>query len=82
MNRSTKRLVIFKELFISFLHTCIFSAFCFRQRTYMALSHMNGAQTYTSYFESHWVPYSYCLRSHMFSDESNKLETHTNVKTK
>ena len=28
-------------------------------------------------FESQWVPHSYSLRPHMFSDESNKLKTYT-----
>ena len=41
MNRSTKRFVLFKELFISFLHKYIFPACCFRQRTYMAKGHVN-----------------------------------------
>ena len=37
MNRSTKRFVFFKDLFIfSFLHMCMFPAYCFHQRTYMA----------------------------------------------
>ena len=41
MNRSTKRSVIFKELFIHFLHTCMFPTCCFHQRTYVAQGHVN-----------------------------------------
>ena len=33
---------IFLELFILFLHTCLFPACCFRQRTYVAQGHMKG----------------------------------------
>ena len=39
MNRSTKRFVFLKELFNSFLHTRIFPAWCFSQRTYVAQGH-------------------------------------------
>ena len=46
MNRSTKRFIFFKiYLFIysiiSFLHTCMFPAYCFRQRAYMAQGLVN-----------------------------------------
>ena len=41
MSRSTKRFV-FIYLFILFLHTCMFTACCFRQRTYMAIGLGNG----------------------------------------
>ena len=40
------------------------------------------SQTYTSEFQSHWVPYLYGLVSDMFSDESNKLKTYTYIKVK
>ena len=36
MNTSTKILVFFKYLFISFIQTCIFPAVCFRQGAYIA----------------------------------------------
>ena len=41
---STKRLVFFEfnDLFILFLHTCMFPACCFRQRRYMAQRLVNG----------------------------------------
>ena len=35
-----------------------------------------------SEFEPHWVPHTYGLVPHTFSDESNKLETYTYVRTK
>ena len=38
MNRSIKRFISFKELFISFLHTGMFPVCCFRQRTFNAFS--------------------------------------------
>ena len=38
--------------------------------------------TNTRVFESHWVPHSHDLATHMFSYESNKLETYTYIKTK
>ena len=42
MSRSTKRFVFFKIYsFILFLHTCMFPACCFRQRTYMAQGLVN-----------------------------------------
>ena len=31
---------------------------------------------------THWVPHSHSLGPHRFSDESNKLETYTYVRTK
>ena len=44
MSRFTKRFVFFKSyLFISFLHTRMFPACCFPQRTYMAQDLVNGA---------------------------------------
>ena len=43
MNRSTKRFVFFKVLFIHFVLTYVYvSACCFRQRTYMAQGLVNG----------------------------------------
>ena len=33
-------------------------------------------------FESYWMPSSYGLVPHVFSDESNKLEAYTYVRTK
>ena len=40
---STKRFVIFRiYLFILFLHTCMFPAFCFHQKTYMPQGLGNG----------------------------------------
>ena len=43
MNRSMKRFVFFRiYLFILFLHTCMFKASCFHQRTYMAQGLVNG----------------------------------------
>ena len=42
MNMSTKGFVFFKIcIFISFLNTCMFAAYCFRQRTYMAQGLVN-----------------------------------------
>ena len=42
IGRSTKRFVFFRiYLFILFLHTCMFPACCFRQRTYMAQGLIN-----------------------------------------
>ncbi len=43
MSRSMKRFVFFRiYLVILFLHTCMFPACCFRQRTYMAQGLVNG----------------------------------------
>ena len=36
----------------------------------------------TSEFESHRVPHSHAPVPHMFSDESNQLETYTYARTK
>ena len=38
MNRSTNR--SFKKIFVSFLRTCMFTACCFRQRTYVTQGHV------------------------------------------
>ena len=43
MNTFTKRFVFFQELFISFLHICMFVACYFRQRTYVALGFVYDA---------------------------------------
>ena len=43
MNWFTKRFEFFKELFISFVHTRMFPACCFRKRIYVAQGYMNGA---------------------------------------
>ena len=37
---------------------------------------------YIYIFKSNWGPHSHVLVPYMFSDESNKLETYTNVRTK
>ena len=50
MNRSTKRFVFFKELFIYLLHICMFPACCFRQRTYVTQGHVNRAPNETGFF--------------------------------
>ena len=42
IGRSTKRFLVFFNLFILFLHSCMFPACCFRQRTYMAQDLVNG----------------------------------------
>ena len=42
INLPTKRFVFFKELFISLLHTCMFSACCLPPRTYVGQGYMNG----------------------------------------
>ena len=43
MSRSTKRFIFFRiYLFILFLHTCMFPACWFHQRTYMAQDLVNG----------------------------------------
>ena len=43
MNISTKRFLFFAiYLFISILHTCMFPACCFRQRTYITQGLVNG----------------------------------------
>ena len=36
-----KRYVLFKELFISFLHMCMFPACCLNQGMYVAQGHVN-----------------------------------------
>ena len=42
MNRATKRFVFFRIYsFILFLHTCMFPACCFRQKTYTAQGLVN-----------------------------------------
>ena len=48
MNKSTKRFVFFKELFILFLHTCMFPACCFDQRKYVVQGHLNGGTQWNS----------------------------------
>ena len=47
MNRSTKRFVLFLGLFIFFLHTYMFPACCFPQRTYVAKGLMNRTSNET-----------------------------------
>ena len=45
MGRSKKRFVFFLNLFILFSHTCyicMFPAYCFHQRTYVAQGLVNG----------------------------------------
>ena len=63
MNSSTNRFVSFKiYLFISCLHTCMFPAYCFRQRTYMAEGDVNGLlnETWTpSCLEFEWFSFGY-----------------------
>ena len=60
MNRSTKRFVFFKELFILFLHMSMFPACCFHQRTYVAQEYVTGEpnETGTHSYLNEWVPVS------------------------
>ena len=58
--RSTKRFVfLFIYLFILFLHTCMFPAWCFRQRTFMPQGLVNGV------FIENWT--HSCLQFECFS---------------
>ena len=61
MNRSTKRCVFFFRIlkFISFLHRRMFSACCFRQRTYVVQGHMNSALNET---QTHFCLLVECLQ--------------------
>ena len=47
MNRSTKRFVFFKDIFIWFLHLRMFPVCCFRQRIYVAQGHVKEAPNKT-----------------------------------
>ena len=47
MNRSTEWFVFLKESFISFLHTCMFPACGFCERTYVAQGHLHEAPNET-----------------------------------
>ena len=64
-----KRFVFFKiHLFILFLHMCMFPAYCFHQRTYIAHSLVNGVlnETWThSCLQFEWfsVGYGFISRS-------------------
>ena len=49
MNKSTKRFVFFKEIFISFLHRCMFPASYFLQRKHVAHDHINGEPNETRF---------------------------------
>ena len=63
---STKRFVFFLGfiyLIILFLHTCMFPACCFRQRTYMAQGLVNGVFNSSLKFEWFSVGYGFILRS-------------------
>ncbi len=58
--KSTKRFLFFGiYVFIMFLHTCMFPACCFRQRTYMAQGLVNGVLNET------WT--QLCLQFEWFS---------------
>ena len=72
---STKRFVFFEfiHLFILFLHTCMFPACCFRQRTYMPQSLVNGVLNVT------WT--HLCLQFEWFSVECSPMARKTGVQS-
>ena len=73
MNMSTKIFIFLG--FFSFLHRCRFPTGYFRQRTYIAQGHMNGAPNETR-------THSFRFVSRMFFQVLHKLETYTYVRTK
>ena len=85
-NRSTKWFVFLKDLFFrSYIYVC-FQLFAFLRENKRLELPLVGLlvykQTYSSEFESPWVPHSYGTLLHMYLDDSNNLETYTYVRKK